>query len=142
MIMKKLVLSAAALAAVLPAVPAAADPPSWAPAYGRRSHDAYNNGYYSQGYNNGNYNQGYNNGYYAQGYNGQGYNGQVWRGRNGRYYCRRSNGTTGLLVGGVAGALIGRSIDGGRDRTAGTLIGGAAGALLGREVQRSSSRCR
>jgi|SRR5438067_662040 len=132
--MKTLILSAAALAAVLPTMPAAADPPSWAPAYGRRSHDAYNNGYY---------NQGYNSGYYNQGYNGQGYNGQVWRGRNGRYYCRRSNGTTGLLVGGAAGALIGRSVDGGRDRTAGTLIGGVAGALLGREVQRSSSsRCR
>jgi Glycine zipper 2TM domain len=124
--MKTLVLSAAALAALLPAAPAAADPPPWAPAYGRRAHDAYNN--------NGYYNQGYNNGYYAQGYNGP-----VWRGRNGRYYCRRSNGTTGLLVGGAAGALIGRSIDGGRDRTAGTLIGGVAGALLGREVQRSSS---
>ncbi|MBV9931599.1 MAG: glycine zipper 2TM domain-containing protein [Alphaproteobacteria bacterium] len=140
--MKTLVLSAAALAALLPAAPAAADPPSWAPAYGRRAHDAYNNGYYSNGYNqaynNGYYNQGYNNGYYAQGYDGP-----VWRGRNGRYYCRRSNGTTGLLVGGAAGALIGRSIDGGRDRTAGTLIGGVAGALLGREVQRSSSsRCR
>jgi outer membrane lipoprotein SlyB len=127
--MKKLLLSAAVIAAALPVFPAAADPPPWAPAYGRRSHDAYNNGYYNQGYNNGAYNQGY--------------NGQVWRGRNGRYYCRRSNGTTGLLIGGVAGALVGRSIDGGRDRTAGTLIGGAAGALLGREVQRSSSsRCR
>lgn len=132
--MKKLLLSAAALATVIPAVPAAADPPSWAPAYGRRAHDAYNNGYN---------NQGYNNGYYAQGYGDRGYGGQTWRGRDGRYYCRRSNGTTGLLVGGAAGALVGRSIDGGRNRTAGTLIGGVAGALLGREVQRSSSsRCR
>jgi uncharacterized protein YcfJ len=48
-----------------------------------------------------------------------------------------------LLVGGAAGALIGREIDGGRDRTAGTIIGAAAGALLGREVQRSTKkRCR
>jgi outer membrane lipoprotein SlyB len=70
------------------------------------------------------------------------YVGRTWRGRDGRYYCRRSNGTTGLLVGGAAGALIGRSVDGGRDRTAGTLIGAAAGALIGREVQRSSSRRR
>jgi hypothetical protein len=133
--MKKLVLAAAAVAAALPIVPVAADPPSWAPAYGRRAHDAYNNGYYNSGY----AAQGYNNGYYDQGYSGR-----TWRGRDGRYYCRRSNGTTGLLVGGVAGALIGRSIDGGRDRTVGTLVGGAAGALLGREVQRSSSgaRCR
>jgi hypothetical protein len=78
--------------------------------------------------------------YYSNGY----YNGPTWRGRDGRYYCRRSNGTTGLLIGGAAGALVGREIDGGRNRTAGTLIGGVAGALLGREVQRSSSgaRCR
>jgi hypothetical protein len=42
------------------------------------------------------------------------YRGPTWRGRDGRYRCRRSNGTTGLLVGGAAGALIGREIDGGR----------------------------
>lgn len=65
-----------------------------------------------------------------------------WRGRDGRYYCKKENGTTGLLIGGAAGALLGREIDGGRDRTAGTVIGAAAGALLGREVDRSDSRCR
>lgn len=73
------------------------------------------------------------------------YVGRTWRGRDGRYYCRRSNGTTGLLVGGAAGALIGREIDGGRNRTAGTVVGAVAGALIGREVQRSTSsrrRCR
>ncbi|MFT4056821.1 MAG: hypothetical protein QM681_20115, partial [Novosphingobium sp.] len=31
-----------------------------------------------------------------------------WRGNDGRYYCRRSNGTTGLLIGGAGGALLGR----------------------------------
>lgn len=31
-----------------------------------------------------------------------------WRGRDGRRYCRKPNGTTGLVVGGVAGALVGR----------------------------------
>ena len=72
------------------------------------------------------------------------YAGPTWRGRDGRIYCRRSNGTTGLLVGGAAGALIGREIDGGRSRTAGTIIGAAVGALVGREIQRSSRgrRCR
>ena len=70
------------------------------------------------------------------------YYGPTWRGRDGRVYCRRSNGTTGLIVGGAAGALAGRAIDGGRDRTAGTVIGAALGALLGREVQRGRSRCR
>ena len=78
--------------------------------------------------------------YYRDGH----YYGPTWRGRDGRVYCRRPNGTVGLLVGGAAGALIGREIDGGRDRTAGTIIGAAVGALVGREVDRGSRsrRCR
>ena len=72
------------------------------------------------------------------------YSGPTWRGRDGRTYCRRSNGTTGLIIGGAGGALIGRALDGGRNRTMGTILGAAAGALIGREVQRSRSsrRCR
>ena len=72
------------------------------------------------------------------------YNGPTWRGRDGRYRCRRSNGTTGLLIGGAAGALIGRELDGGRNRATGTILGAAAGALVGREVDRGRSgrRCR
>ena len=69
-------------------------------------------------------------------------NTRVWRGNDGRYHCRKKNGTTGLIVGGAAGALLGREIDGGRDRTLGTILGAAGGALLGREVDRSGSRCR
>ena len=69
-------------------------------------------------------------------------NDRVWRGNDGRYYCRRSNGTTGLIIGAAGGALLGRAIDGGRDRTAGTLLGAAGGALLGREIDRSNARCR
>ncbi|MEW9855031.1 glycine zipper 2TM domain-containing protein [Novosphingobium sp. M1R2S20] len=65
-----------------------------------------------------------------------------WRGDNRRYSCRKSGGTTGLLIGGAAGALLGREIDGGRDRTLGTVLGAAGGALLGREVERGGSRCR
>ncbi|MDB5692567.1 MAG: 17 kDa surface antigen [Alphaproteobacteria bacterium] len=69
---------------------------------------------------------------------------QVYRGSDGRYYCKRSDGTVGLIVGGVGGALLGNVIDGGRNRTAGTLIGGALGALLGRSVdqQNADVRCR
>ena len=84
-------------------------------------------------------------GRYSRYYDSQGYyNGPTWRGSDGRIYCRRSNGTVGLVVGGAAGALIGRSIDGGRRRTTGTILGAAAGALIGREIQRSRSnrRCR
>jgi hypothetical protein len=65
-----------------------------------------------------------------------------WRGNDGRYYCRRSNGTTGLIVGGAGGALLGRAIDTRGDRTTGTVIGAAAGALLGREIDRGGRRCR
>lgn len=67
-----------------------------------------------------------------------------WRGRDGRTYCRKADGTTGLLVGGVAGALVGRTIDSRGDRTLGTLLGAGAGALAGREIERSGSkrRCR
>jgi hypothetical protein len=68
---------------------------------------------------------------------------EVYRGSDGRYYCKRSDGTTGLIVGGAGGALLGNVIDGGRNRVGGTLIGGVLGALLGREVDRSSDvRCR
>ncbi|HLV08487.1 MAG TPA: glycine zipper 2TM domain-containing protein [Croceibacterium sp.] len=66
---------------------------------------------------------------------------RVWRGNDGRTYCRKKNGTTGLIIGGAAGALLGREIDGGRDRTLGTVLGAAAGALIGKEVD-GGTRCR
>ncbi|MFC4294426.1 glycine zipper 2TM domain-containing protein [Novosphingobium tardum] len=70
-------------------------------------------------------------------------NTRVWQGNDGRYYCRRSNGTTGLLIGGAAGALLGREVAGrGGDRTLGAILGAAGGALLGRSVDRNNSRCR
>jgi outer membrane lipoprotein SlyB len=75
----------------------------------------------------------------AQGY----YQGKTWRDNNGRLRCRRQNGTTGLIIGGAAGALAGRALDGGRNRTLGTIGGAAAGALLGREIDKSRGfRCR
>ena len=68
---------------------------------------------------------------------------EVYRGSDGRYYCKRSDGTVGLIVGGAGGALVGNVIDGGRNRVAGTLIGGALGAILGKTVdQNSDVRCR
>ena len=70
------------------------------------------------------------------------YDDRVYRGRDGRYYCRRSDGTTGLIIGGAIGALIGGQLDRGYSNTAGILIGGGAGALLGREIDRGSLSCR
>lgn len=70
-------------------------------------------------------------------------NDEVYRGSDGRYYCKRSDGTTGLIIGAATGGILGNVIDGGRHRTGGTLIGGALGALLGRSVdQNSDIRCR
>lgn len=72
-----------------------------------------------------------------------GSNDEIYRGSDGRYYCRRDDGTTGLVIGAIGGAAIGNIIDGGHDRTAGMLIGGALGALLGRAIDQSSDvRCR
>lgn len=115
--MKKTLLALAAAGVALPAAtPALADPPHWAPAHGKRAkdHQRYQQRYYTTD-------------------NGIRY----WQGEDGRYYCRRSNGTTGLIVGGAAGALAGRAIDTRGERMTGTILGAAAGALLGREVQRS-----
>jgi uncharacterized protein YcfJ len=67
---------------------------------------------------------------------------RYWRGDDGRYRCRKGNGTTGLLIGGAAGALAGRAIDTHGSRTTGTVVGAAAGALLGREIERSNKRAR
>ena len=56
--------------------------------------------------------------------------------------CRKSPGTTGLAIGGVAGALIGGGIFGG---LLGPLLGAAGGALAGRAIDRDSTkskRCR
>ena len=66
-------------------------------------------------------------------------NDRVYRGENGRYYCRRNDGTTGLIVGGIAGGALGAAFTSG---TLGTLLGAGAGALAGREIDRNNVRCR
>jgi hypothetical protein len=63
----------------------------------------------------------------------------VHRGGDGRYYCRRSDGTTGLVVGGLGGAAIGGAIGG---DTLGALLGAAGGAALGSSLDRGRVRCR
>lgn len=122
--MRKLVLAAVLAAVSIPALPAAADPPGHAPAHGRRAKERMydDRGRY----------------YEPRRVSAE----RVWRGNDGRYYCKRDNGTTGLVIGAAVGALVGREIDGGRDRTAGTILGAAGGALLGREIDRGDLRCR
>ncbi|MFN4038505.1 MAG: glycine zipper 2TM domain-containing protein [Erythrobacter sp.] len=71
-----------------------------------------------------------------------GRNDRVWRGDDGRWRCRRDNGTTGLIIGAGAGALLGRAIDTEGDRAMGTVLGAVGGGLLGREIDRGGIRCR
>ncbi|WP_454887556.1 glycine zipper 2TM domain-containing protein [Sphingomonas oryzagri] len=67
---------------------------------------------------------------------------QVYRGSDGRFYCQRTDGTTGLILGAAGGGILGNVIDGGRHRAAGTLLGGALGALAGKSIEQSDVRCR
>ena len=65
---------------------------------------------------------------------------RVYRGSDGRYYCKRTDGTTGLIVGAGAGGILGNVIDGGHSRGVGTILGAVGGALAGRAIERSADR--
>lgn len=121
--MRKIIAVATLAALAAPLAPASADPPPWAPAHGRRAKDAYRSDRYYEP-------------------RPLGYGDPIWRGGDGRYHCRRSDGTTGLIIGGAVGALLGRALDGGRKRTVGTIVGAGAGALLGRAIDRGELSCR
>ena len=130
--LNKVSLASAALLAALTAVPAAAD----AQPRGR-AHGYYNNSAHARAYAD-------RDRYYDSRYNryGNEYSAydERYSGRSDAYQRCRS-GTTGTIVGGAAGALLGREIAGRGDRTLGTLIGGVAGALGGRAVTRDRN-CR
>ncbi|KRA84577.1 glycine zipper 2TM domain-containing protein [Altererythrobacter sp. Root672] len=124
--MRKSLLALAAAAMAVTAAPAMADPPPWAPAHGKRAHDAARYDRYGR---------------YVEPRRLSA-NDRVWRGNDGQYHCKRDNGTTGLIIGGAAGALLGRALDGGQSRTLGTILGAAGGALIGKEIDSSGLRCR
>lgn len=69
---------------------------------------------------------------------------RLYRGRDGRYYCRRSDGTTGLIVGGIAGGVLGNVIAPGDSKTLGTVLGAIGGAAIGSAIDRNNDdfRCR
>lgn len=112
------------------------------------------------GYNNGGYNDprynGPDDGRYATDYDASRYyrddpryqervlssNDQVYRGSDGRYYCKRSDGTAGLIVGGIAGGVLGNAIAPGGSKTLGTLLGAAGGAAVGSSIDKDHVRCR
>jgi hypothetical protein len=68
-----------------------------------------------------------------------GRNDRIYRGRDNRYYCRRSDGSTGLVIGALAGGLLGNAIGG---DTLSTLLGAGGGAALGSSIDRGQVRCR
>ena len=125
---KKSILAFTPAALAIPAVPAAADPPPWAPAHGYREKERHHRMYDSRGR------------YYEPRRITR--RDRVWRGRDGRYYCRRDNGTTGLIIGAGVGALAGHELAGNGDKTLGAILGGVAGGLLGRTIDRGDLKCR
>lgn len=79
---------------------------------------------------------------YADGYNrGPRYDQRRYydRGRYNHRDRRCSSGTTGTIVGAIAGGLLGRAIDTRGDRTLGTVLGGAGGALAGHAIEKSDN---
>jgi hypothetical protein len=88
-------------------------------------------------------------GYYAERYYRGGYDPirmnrhmRIYRGYDDRYYCRRDDGTTGLIIGAALGAMLGNQLERGQSNLAATLIGGGVGGLLGREIDRGDLVCR
>lgn len=167
--LSKFMFGALAATTALTALPAAANAQYYRDGYHRRSYDrdyrdyrryprhrsrtnvyigidtpAYYGGYYGRpAYYGGYYAPSYYPTYYDQGYYGRGYYDRGYYGRSyyrGGYRC--GSGTTGAIVGGAAGALVGREIARGGYRyrrgngTTGAIIGGALGALVGSEATR------
>ncbi len=67
---------------------------------------------------------------------------RIYRGSDDRYYCRRDDGTTGMIVGGIAGGVLGNIIARDRSKTLGTIIGASAGAMIGRSIDDGNIVCR
>ena len=69
-------------------------------------------------------------------------NDRIYRGSDNRYYCKRDDGTTGLIIGGMAGGVLGNIIAPGGWKTVGTIIGAGSGALIGRAIDDGDMVCR
>lgn len=66
---------------------------------------------------------------------------RVYRGRDGRYFCKRSDGTAGAITGALAGGVLGNLIAPGGSKTLGSLLGAGGGAIAGRAIDRDNIRC-
>lgn len=125
--MKKFELAIAAAAMAVTATPVLAGPPRHAPAHGERAKDR------------------------AAIYDSRGYyvaprritrDSYIWHGKDRKYYCKRDECTTGLIIGAGVGALAGHELAGGGDKTLGALLGAAVGGVLGRAIHRGDLQCR
>ncbi len=69
-------------------------------------------------------------------------NDRIYRGSDGRYYCKRSDGTTGLVVGALAGGVLGDIIAPRHSKTLGVILGASGGAIAGAAIDSNNVRCR
>lgn len=67
---------------------------------------------------------------------------RIYRGQDGRYYCRQSDGSTGLIIGAIVGGVLGNRIARGDSELLGTILGAGVGAVAGRAIDRGEVRCR
>lgn len=124
--MRKFLMAIAAMGLAVPAAPTLADPPPWAPAHGKRAKERR---YYDA------------RGSYVEPHRLT-RSDRIWRDRDGRYRCRRDNGTTGFVIGAAVGGLAGHEIARDGDKTLGTILGAVGGGLLGRAIDRGDLKCR
>jgi hypothetical protein len=75
----------------------------------------------------------------GRGWDNNGWNQGGWS--DGRF-CRRSNGTTGTVIGAAVGGVVGNQVVKGNDRTVATVAGAVVGGLLGRSIDRGRVVCR
>lgn len=124
--MKKVVFAAVA-ASLIPLAGMTLAGVTSAPAFADRKHDRW---YPDDHYRKGNYRE-----------RRLGRDEQIYRGRDGRYYCKRKDGTTGLIIGGVAGGVLGHEIAPGGSKTVGAVLGAVAGGLVGKSLD-DGVKCR
>ena len=101
-------------------------------AYGYSRPDPRYNGYYADNY--------YRGGTYQT--RRLGTTDRIYRGQDNRYYCRRSDGTTGLIIGALGGGVLGNVIAPGGSKTLGSILGGGLGAVLGSSIDKGNVTCR
>jgi hypothetical protein len=133
---KTIMIAATLISFAVPVLPAASDPPDWAPAHGRRDKEHYRD-------DDRHYDRERDHGRERDHDRGHGYvmtrEDRIYRGDDGHYRCHRKDGTVGLVVGAAVGGIVGNKLtDGG---TLGTILGAGAGALLGKEIDGGGLRC-